>query len=259
MKKFLCWLFCLFILVGCGKEKFSTDFDGKISPEILNGKVKLEITANVPDGAILETTLVGVKDNKPVFNVQNITIKEGKGEFIADVSDWGHGYISAMAMLRFNSDKIVQPKNVKSLYGEHGEKMTGFYTQENHLKGYNGILRYKRLAYPSFKILKSENEKNFYDTIFNTFKDVPKTLIHNIEVLELTESSIRIDVIVGGNWNYLSSKQKQQLTTQISSTLKNIAVANYQSSSTEMATVFFMSKSGNEVATPKAFGGYDIK
>lgn len=48
-----------------------------------------------------------------------------------------------MAMFRFSSNKIVQPKNIKVLYGEHGEKMKGAFLQENHLKGYNGILKYK--------------------------------------------------------------------------------------------------------------------
>lgn len=58
MKKIIFLLLIIFLFVSCGKEKYSTDFNGKISPEVLDGKIKLEITANVPDGAILETTLV---------------------------------------------------------------------------------------------------------------------------------------------------------------------------------------------------------
>lgn len=107
MKNFLYLLVILFLFIGCGKEKFPTNFDGKISPIVQEGQVKLEITANVPDGAILETTLVGYKGKEPTFNVQNIVIKDGKGEFIADISDWNHGYLSAMAMFRFNSDEII--------------------------------------------------------------------------------------------------------------------------------------------------------
>lgn len=259
MKKIIFLLLIIFLFVSCGKEKYSTTFNGKISPEILDGKIKLEITANVPDGAILETTLVGYKGKEPAFNVQNIVIKDGKGEFLADISEWNHGYLSAMSMFRFNSDEIVQPKNIKALYGEHGEKMEGAFIQENHLKGYNGILKYKQIAYPSYEVLRAENKSNFNYIIANTFKDVPKSIINNIELLELTKHSIRIDIIVGNGWYKLSSSQKEKLVTQLSLAFKELAVKNYQAANNENVAVFFMSKSGKEVATPKAFGGYEIK
>lgn len=82
MKKLIQLLIIILLFISCGKEKYSTTFNGKISPEVLDGKIKLEITANVPDGAILETTLVGYKGKEPAFNVQNIVIKDGKGEFL---------------------------------------------------------------------------------------------------------------------------------------------------------------------------------
>ena len=259
MKKIIFLLLIFFLFIGCGKEKFSTNFDGKISPVVQEGQVKLEITANVPDGAILETTLVGYKGKEPAFNVQNIVIKDGKGEFIADISEWNHGYLSAMAMFRFNSNEIVQPKNIKVLYGEHGEKMEGAFIQENHLKGYNGILKYKQIPYPSYEVLRAENKSNFNYIIINTFKDVPKSIVKDIEILELTDYSIRVNIIVGDGWFTLSLPQKEKLVTQLSSAFKELAVKNYQAANSENVAVFFMSKSGNEVAAPKVFGGYEIR
>lgn len=239
--------------------KYGTNFDGKIAPQILDGKIKLEIIANVPDGAILETTLVGYKEKEPAFNVQNIVIKDGKGEFIADISEWNHGYLSAMAIFRFNSNEIVQSKNIKALYGEYGEKMEGTFVQENHLKGYNGILKYKQIPYPSYEVLRAENKSNFNYIIINTFKDVPKSIVKDIEILELTDYSIRVNIIVGDGGYTLSLPQKEKLVTQLSSAFKELAVKNYQATNSENVAVFFMSKSGNEVAAPKVCGGYEIK
>lgn len=257
------FLGCIFINRNSNEKileiKYGTSFDGKIVPQISDGKIKLEIMANVPDGAILETTLVGYKGKEPTFNVQNIVIKDGKGEFIADISDWNHGYLSAMAMFRFNSDEIIQPKNIKALYGEHGEKMEGVFIQENHLKGYNGILKYKQIPYPSYEVLRAENKDNFNYIIINTFKDVPKSIVNDIQLLELTNYSIRVNIVVGDGWYNLSLSQKEKLVTQLSSAFKELAVKNYQAANNENVVVFFMSKSGNEVAAPKAFGGYEIK
>lgn len=254
---------CIFINRNSNEKilemRYSTSFDGKIAPQISDGKIKLEITANVPDGAILETTLVGYKGKEPAFNVQNVVIKDGKGEFKADISEWNHGYLSAMAMFRFNSDEIVQPKNIKALYGEYGEKMEGAFVQENHLKGYNGILKYKQIAYPSYEVLRTENKDNFNYIIINTFKEVPKSIVNDIEILKLTDYSIRVNIIVGEGWYSLALPQKEKLVTQLSSAFKELAVKTYQAANSENVTVFFMSKSGKEVATPKAFGGYEIK
>ncbi len=58
---------------------------------------------------------------------------------------------------------------------------------------------------------------------------------------------------------YYFEWQKEKLVTQLSSAFKELAVKNYQAANSENVAVFFMSKSGNEVAAPKAFGGYEIK
>lgn len=240
-------------------KNYSVEFSGKLVPTIIDNKVKLEILANVPDGAIMKTTLVGQRGETPAFEVQQVVMKDGKGEFIADVSDWEHGYLAAMSLLRFNADEIIQPDNVKELYGEHGEKMKGIFTQENHLKGFNGILKYSRIAYPSFEILKSEHKDRFENLLKNTFLKKAKQLVSNVEILELTDYSIRIDIIVNKNWDKLSLAQKERVVNNFVNAIKEFAVNNYQALNETQAVVFFMDKRGNEVAAPKTFGGYEIK
>lgn len=75
----------------------------------------------------------------------------------------------------------------------------------------------------------------------------------------MTNYSIRINIVVGDGWYNLSLSQKEKLVTQLSLAFKELAVKNYQAANNENVVVFFMSKSGNEVAAPKVFGGYEIK
>lgn len=164
-----------------------------------------------------------------------------------------------MSLLRFNADEIIQPDNVKELYGEHGEKMKGIFTQENHLKGFNGLLKYSRIAYPSFEILKSEHKDRFENILKNSFLKNAKQLVSNIEILELTDYSIRVDIIVNKNWNKLSLMQKEQIVNTFVNAIKELSVSNYQALNESQIVVFFMDKRGNEVAAPKIFVGYEIK
>lgn len=238
------------------KVNYSTNFEGKIAPEISEKKIKLNIEANVPDGAIFETTLMGKKGKEIAVTTQNIAIKDGKGELIVDISDWNYGYLTAISNFKFNSNKFEQPENIKVLYGKVGERMEGTFAIKNTSNGYNGVLKYEKIAYPNFEFLKENNEENFRNIIKEILSEKTiKNLIVDVKILDLD----RIEIIVSKKWYYLSKTQKQQLAEQLAPVFRELAAQNYQIKNEIIAPLFFMNSAGEEVASPNMFGGYDIK
>lgn len=240
------------------KEQMVKTFEGKIEYEVLNKSLILTIKANVPDGAIFETVIAGTNKGTPDFLSKYITINNGIGKETFDIAKWDIGYLSALSIFRFNNDSHPQPDNIKNIYGEYGEKMLGTFKEKNNLNGYNGILKSNKIPYPTLEKAEDKYNKAF-NTAINQIKKADKRIVIDIKEIELTENLKRVDVIIGDVWYNMKNYEKERLSGMISDAIKQIYLNTYKVPQTENVSVYFEDQYGKELATPKIFGGYEIK
>ena len=123
--------------------------------------------------------------------------------------------------------------------------------------------RYSNKILSKLDELLFENEENqvFFENIINEaiYEGVFKDFIESIKILKTTKNSIEINAVIGQKWYSLSKDKKQQLAEQLAPTFKELAVNTYQVKDKVMASVIFINSTGEEVASPNMFGGYDIK
>lgn len=135
-------------------------FKGTMDLNVVDEKAIMAVNSNVPDGGIFEVAILNGD-----FDVLSdfIEIKDGKvvKEFIIP-NDWNVGYLSGMAMFKFNLDDHPQPNHIKEIYGNKGENMLGDLIVETTIGGYNGNIEPKNIAYPDEATVKAKSADNKY-------------------------------------------------------------------------------------------------
>lgn len=238
---------------GPSQEELQT-FEGVLDMKVDDNKVIMTVTSNVPDGGVFELNLLDGN-----FNVlfEQVAIENGKVEHAFEIpDDWGIGYIAGSAWFRFNSDEVPQPENIKELYGENGEHMKGDLASENHTGGYNGMLDSITIAFPDEATVK-EAAAQLLEDAFAEMIDISEGVIIDIKPHPIEEWDI-VYVYVSDAWYYSEEHEKERFAEQIGESVQNI-VFNTGMASGEIVHVYFKDSYEKDLATPKIFGGYNIK
>ncbi len=227
-------------------------FEGSMSLQPQEGKVRMLIASNVPDGGIFEVSLLNAN-----FEVVSdfVEIKNGFIEKTFEIPDWEPGYISGIAMFRFNLEDHPQPEHIKEIYGEKGEKMLGDQIQETSIGGFNGNIEPVTIAYPSEAAVKEKIEKLFVDSM----KELIKASNGVIKKIEPIESWQLIYVTVSDSWYLSPDYEKERFAETVSSTIETIVKNAGKIDKDSYVSVYFYDTYGKELASPKLFGGYKIK
>ena len=234
------------------EEKSTLDFKGEMKLKAEEGKIHVNISSNVPDGAIFE---VSVMDANLNIVSEFLAIKNGVIEHTFDVSKWEAGEVVGMAMFRFNLDDHPQPDSIKAIYGQFGEKMTGSLAKDHNQNGKNGVIENVTIAYPSESAVKEKKAEQFTVAI-NEIINVSNGVIVDISPKYNDDNWQLVNVVVSDAWYYSAEHEKERFAEQIGSTvetiIKNAEIADY-------AGVYFVDTFGKTVAEPKVLGGYKIK
>lgn len=262
MKKLITLLTLIFVLLGCGgsekKEKISETLVAQINSEIINNKVIISLDANTPDGAIFETSLFSNVDGIKMIT-ENIVINSGKGkkEFIIP-EDWEIGYIGGISMLRFNSEENPQPEIVKKIYGEFGEKLKGNLAVENNLKGYNANLKIESFPYPNKEKVMTKIEGEI-DSAFKEIKAASEGSILKIDKEKGNEEISIVRITIIDDWYYLKDFEKERFAKLFGDTIRDLYINLGKAKETTQVIIIFQDVNGEQLATSKTFGGYEIK
>lgn len=237
------------------KLKEQLTFTGKMSLTAEKGKAVVTIDTNVPDGGIFEVAVVNA-DFKVVSDY--IPVKGGKiiKEFTIP-KDWKIGYISSMAMFRFNLKDHPQPDSIKAIYGDNGEKMLGSQAVDHTSGGKNGNIEVAMVAYPDEAAVKEAQSKLFNETLAKII-DTSNGVIVSVEPRFESGDWSAILVTVSDSWYVSQEYEKERFAEQVQQLLetlvKNVGYVKKESS----VSVFYYDTYGKELASPKMLGGYKI-
>lgn len=229
------------------------NFQGNMNLRVSGNKVIATVNSNVPDGGIFEVTIMNGK-----FNVQSefIPIKEGKivKEFNI-TKKWGVGYIAGMALFRFTLDKHPQPANIRQVYGEKGEKLSGQLIATNNSGDKYASINAEAVAYPDESTVKNEQQKLFKQAIKSLIKS-SKGIIVDVTP-RYGERWDMVNVVVSDVWYNSQDYEKERFAETVGGAVEKLVIDAGLDKDT--VSVFFVDTYGKDLATPKMLGGYDIE
>lgn len=268
-KRWWFWVIAIIVIIGTlsgPSDKPSTtehvnkaedvlEFDGDMTLSVDGESIVIEISSNVPDGGIFEVTAV----NGHFQTVGDfIPIKDGKiTKSFQLPDDWEIGYISGTASLRFNLDEHPQPDNIKEVYGERGEKMTGEKAVENNIGGKNGTITAEAVAYPDEETIKTKQDELFVQAL-SELKNVSNGIIIDVMPYFEKDDWSAVAVIVSDAWYNSAEHEKERFAEQTGEVIETIVKNTGRLKSGQSARVYFLDSFKKELATPKMFGGYKI-
>ena len=234
------------------EKKAILDFKGEIKLKAEEGKIHVNVSSNAPDGAIFE--VVVMNGNLDVVS-DFLPIKNGVIEHTFDVSNWEVGEVVGSAMFRFNLDDHPQPDNIKAIYGQFGEKMTGSLAEDTSENGKIGMIEEVYINYPSESAVKEKKAEQFKVAI-NEIINVSNGVIVDISPRYNDDNWELVNVVVSDSWYYSAEHEKERFAEQIGSTVGTI-IKN--AGLDDLASVYFVDTFGKTVAEPKILGGYEIE
>lgn len=236
-----------------GQEIETNNYEvtGELLAEFKDNKIIVTINTNAIDGSIFETSFMdGYFNSVSDF----IEIQNGIGTKEFDVpEEWDTGYVSGLAMMRFNLDEHPQTDAVKQMYGEYGEKITGKLAVENSLEGNNVNLDIITIPYPSETVVQ-EMLDEMYKNAMNELIEISDGVITGIKINDGI-----VNVTVSDSWYYSAEHEKERFAEQVSDTIKVILTNAQKVESDSSVPVYFYDAYEKELASPKLLGGYKIK
>lgn len=228
------------------------EFKGDMELKVVEDQVVMTITSNVPVGGIFE---LAVANNQFDIVSDFVEIQDGKIEKEFDISEWDIGYITGMAMFRFNLEEHPQPDHIKEIYGEKGEKMKGEQAVETFDGGYFGNVEAVTIAYPDEATVQAKLDELFINALKELI-EVSEGVIRKIEPQGTWEI---VHVIVSDSWYYSMDYEKERFAETVGSTLEQIIKSAGKVANDDIVHVYFYDAYGKELAAPGIFGGYKIK
>lgn len=233
-------------------SEYSLNFEPVINPVVETGKITVNADVDCPDGAIMQVMLMSgdlseMYSDKPIVKGRKIssvfTLKN------TDVKNYGGSFT-----FQFNADSLQQPDNVKTVFGEKGEKLEGDNTQESNFKdntkGKNASVTFT-VPYPS----KDAVDKK----ITAIFNEMANEMVANSDGLILTiehpEPGI-FEMQVSNNWYLSNNNVKQYFAEQMLKTFTQVG-KNMDGEDYTLLTIY--DESMNTVASSKILGGMEIK
>lgn len=230
-------------------------FQGNMNYKVDGNKIILTIESNVPDGGLFEVSLITGK-----FDVLSefIAIKDHKIEKEFTIpKKWGTCYIGAMADFRFNVDSKSQPDSIQELYGTKGEKILGSQVQDNSAGGKNGVIETLQIPYPDAETVNAE-QGMLFDNALAEIIDKSNGIILSIDPYSDKNDWSMVKVILSDTWYYSQDFEKERFAEQMTATLEQIIKDAGKVKSDSTVGIFYYDSYGEELASPKIFGGYKI-
>lgn len=229
------------------------EFKGTMELKVNGDNVIMSIASNVTDGGIFEVTLISGN-----FDVLSdfVEIIGGKIEKAFKIpEEWDTGYVSGMAMFRFNLDDHPQPDHIKEIYGEKGEKMLGEQIAKTTTGGFNGNIEPVTIAYPDEATVQKRIDELFISSLQEMIKS-SNGVIYKIE----PDGSWQIVLVtVSDDWYFSPEHEKERFAETIGGIIETLVKNAGKVNIDRSVNVYFYDMHGKELASPKFFGGYNIE
>ena len=168
------------------------------------------------------------------------------------------GYISGVAMMRFNLDEHPQPDNIKELYGANGDKLEGEFAEENNLGGYNINLEIVTVPYPDEQTVKEKQDELFWSSL-NEIINISDGVIVKIQPHFTDGDWSSVAVTVSDAWYYSQEHEKERFAESIGDTVTTVIKNTGKVDRDKTVSIYFYDTYEKELASPKIMGGYKIK
>ncbi|WP_252503233.1 O-antigen ligase family protein [Sporosarcina sp. Marseille-Q4943] len=225
---------------------------GTITAKAEKNSISVTISTNVPDGGLFE---IMVLDGNFNFKTGFAKAKDGVVTSNFNIpSEWNPAHFAVSAMFRFNLDEHPQPDDIKKIYGDTGQKMTGQFAVENHLGGKNANLETVTVAYPSEQAVK-DYTNSMFDQAVAEMLELGDGVILDVRP-RVNENWELVDVVVSDSWYYSADYEKERFAESIGAVVEQLITNSGKYDGTPL--VYFVDSYGKDVATPKTFGGWKI-
>lgn len=223
--------------INIEEKKGKTEFKANLKVTNEERKVKVNLEANSPDGAIF--TVFVTTNNFDTLS-ENIIIKNEKSECVFDIpKEWGNLTVAVSAFLTFKNDEIKQPEKVKEFFKNKGV-----------------ALDTKTIDIPSKEIVQQAKEITYQ----NTKKELIKAsngLIIKIEEFQ-DKNRVAVVVIFDNLWYQIENYEKEEIVNSLDLALKNL-IANTKNISPDKVFVFYKNKNQKNLVNRNMFGKLEIK
>lgn len=228
-------------------------FRGEMNLEIEQNTAKMTVSSNVPDGGVFE---LAIMNNDLEILSDFVPIKDGKiiKEFNIP-NDWGVGYISGLALFKFDTPDYSQPDNIKEIYGENGKNMEGELTTNNSIGGKNASIKTVIEPYPDKETVASRQDETLHMVLGEVIDKSNGTIL---QIRPYGDNWSMIKVIIGDGWYYLQDYQKERFAEQSAELVEMIVKKSGKVNMDKTVGVFFYDRYNKELASPKMLGGYKI-
>ncbi len=109
----------------------STQVDLAIRSQLDGGRLLVEGTITVPDGALVKYEITGPEDCDECFAEGRVPVSDQAFRLSRDVSAWPDGTYEIRTSFQTVLNGETQPGRIIELYGETGERMTGDTIEED--------------------------------------------------------------------------------------------------------------------------------
>lgn len=237
-------------------EAVDTEVTTSLDYEVKEDSIELVVNTNAVDGSIFEMMII---DSDINLESAFFTVEDGvaKGSLYIN-PDWQPGYLTASGSMRFNLDDHPQPESVKEIYGENGEHLTGKFTVENNLDGYNVQVETVQIAYPNEEEASQRSTDELLGGL-NELIDSTDGILMGINPRFEDNEWGAVHVTVSDAWYNSPEHEKERFAETVSDSIKNIIYNSGTMESGETILVYFFDAYDKELASPKMLGGYKIK
>ena len=209
------------------KPEYSLEFNPEYIVNCSDTSITIDVNYKCPDGALIQALVIDGTLEESYSDT--LPVKDGKVSFSFDLENTDTKVYNTMLIFQFNSGEIVQPDNVKAVYGEYGEKLTGKNAAESKVEGHedakNATMTFS-IDYPNTEAvttLKNSTWNKYMTEIVNASDG----LITNIR---RTKENI-YDVYFTNSWYLLSNEEKEYIANTLYDGIKTAAKNIYSEES----------------------------
>lgn len=201
------------------ENNYATEFNPEYTASCTDTSITIDMQYNCPDGALMQCVLMDSSLGESYSATE--PIKDGKVSFTFDLENTDTKVYGGIISFQFNADSVQQPDNVKAVYGEYGENLTGenasSATVEGHDDAKNGNITLV-INYPSDEAVQAAREE--------TWSEYTSEVISASDgmITQILRPNDRVyNVYFTNSWYLLTTEQKEYMANTMWDGMKTAA------------------------------------
>lgn len=192
-------------------EEYTTEFNPEYTVTCTDTSIVIDVEYNCPDGAVLQCVIVDGSLEESYSDT--LPVEDEKVSFKFDLDNTDAKVYGGILSFQFNADSVQQPDNVKAVYGEYGENLSGenvdSATVEGHEDAQNGSITLT-INYPNdeaVQAVKEEQWNEYASQVVSASNGMITQIIHPNDAV--------YNVYFTNSWYLLTDEQKEYMANTI--------------------------------------------